>query len=145
MNEFIEQKIIGAVQGLLTGQVNKILGELEFPIPQIELGNYGKGYAVAPRISLMSCERTEKERIILLDSYTMTITFDLPEVRDSELFCYAYGGALGRAVHENPTMGGVVDRVEITGKKYVPPKMLNCGEGWSLIVSLHLTVEGLNK
>jgi hypothetical protein len=37
----------------------------------------------------------------------------------------------------------LVDRGVITGKKYVPPKKPYCGDGWELILTLRLTVEGM--
>ncbi|MDR2407605.1 MAG: hypothetical protein LBE13_05795 [Bacteroidales bacterium] len=35
--------------------------------------------ACSPIISLSTCERSEKERIIRLDACTLTITFTVPE------------------------------------------------------------------
>ena len=139
---FVEEKIIGAVKGLLAGRVNDILNEAQFMIPVILFDNFGSGYTVAPAISLTGCERTEKERIIQLDSYTLTINFTLPESPESELHCYAYSAAVGQAVNDNPTLGGVVDRAVITAKKYISPKKPHCGEGWAVVITLRLTIEG---
>ena len=141
MKDFIENRIIEAVRGLLIGRVNEILQDWEFLIPIIEFGNIGCGYAVAPVVSLSGCERTEKERLIRLDAYTLSITFALQEHEDGELYCYAYSAAFVKALGEDVTLGGVADRAVITGKKYIPPKKLNCGEGWQLVISLRLTVE----
>ena len=140
-NVFIEQRIITAVRELLTGKVNDILRESEFAIPVVEFGDYGCMYSVAPAISLSACEQTEKERIIRLDSYTLTISFTFIETPESEMYCYAYAGAVGRAVYDDPTLGGVADRAVITGKKYLSPKKPHCGDDWELIVSLKVTVE----
>ena len=71
MKDFIEQQITTAVRKLLTGRVNEILENWEFLVPVIEFGNIGSGYATAPVINLSSCERTEKERIIRLDAYSL--------------------------------------------------------------------------
>ena len=144
-NDFIEQRIIAAVQGLLAGQVNEMLGEMECPIPLIEFSEYVGGDVVSPVITLSTCERTEKERIIRLDAYSLTITFTLQETPESELHCYAYSEAIGRAFYDNSTLGGVVDRAAIIGKKYVQPKKTHCGEGWGLVLSLRITVEGMRK
>jgi len=141
MKYFIEQQIIEAVRGLLSGRVNEILSEAQFAIPLVELVGYESGTTVCPIISLATCERTEKERIIRLDTYSLTITFNLPEMPESELFCYAYSAAFGKVVSENPTLGGVVDRAVIVGKKYIPPKKPHCGEGWGLVLTLRITVE----
>ena len=143
--DFIEQRIIKAVQEILTGRVNEILQRVEFHVPVIEFGGVGYGYVISPGISLSACERTEKERIIRLDAFSLTISFELAETPEAELLCYAYSGAMGRALYDNPTLGGVVDRAVITGKKYVQPKKPNCGEGWGLVISLRLTVEELGN
>jgi hypothetical protein len=44
-------------------------------MPPIEFGNYRGGSAVVPVITLSTGERSEKERIIRLDAYTLTVTF----------------------------------------------------------------------
>ena len=142
---FIEEAIIGAVKGLLVGRVNEILNEVQFIVPVIEFGYIGGGYALAPAISLTLCERTEKERIIQLDSYTLTISFTFSESPESELHCYAYSSAVGLAVSDNPTLGGIVDRAVITAKKYISPKKPHCGEVWGLVLILRITLERLGE
>jgi hypothetical protein len=156
---FIEQRIIEAVRVLLAGKVNEILGKTQFTIPIIEFTNYAEGNlspyglrcgfqggsAVSPVIAIVSSEQTEKERIIRFDAYSLTITFNFPEMPESELYCYAYSRAVGRATYDNPTLGGVVDRAVIIGKKYLSPKKPNCGDGWGLIVSMRVTIEGVTK
>jgi len=141
MKDFIEQRIITAVRGLLSGRVNEILLESQLPIPVVEFGNCGGFYAIPLTVTLTACERTEKERIIRLDAYSLTITFTLPDKPESELYCYAYSAAVVKALGENTTLGGVVDRAVVTGKKYVPPKNPHCGEGWGLSLTLRVTVE----
>ena len=79
-----------------------------------------------------------------MDSYSLTITFTLPESRDSELHCYAYSAAVIMAVYENPTLEGIVNRAVITAKKYNRPKIAHCGEPWELVLTLRLTIEGLS-
>jgi hypothetical protein len=145
MKDFIEQRIIEAVRGLLTGRVNEILSTWEFLIPIIEFGNIGRDYATTTVIMLSSCERTEKERIIRLDAYFLTIAFSIHEHEDGELYCYGYSTAFAKALGEDETLGGVVDRAVISGKKYTPPKTPHCGEGWGLTLSLRLTVEGMSN
>ena len=145
MKELIEPRIISAIRNLLTGRVNELLGEMEHPVPLIEFTEFAGVGVVVPVINLAYCERTEKERIIRLDAYLLTITFSFSEMPESELHCYAYSGAVGRAFYDDPTLGGVVDRAIITGKKYVQPKKPHCGDGWELIVSVRLTVEGMKE
>jgi hypothetical protein len=55
-------------------------------------------------IALSTCERSEKERIIRLDAYTLAIAFTVPEHPDGERNCYAYAGAVAAALGENPTL-----------------------------------------
>jgi hypothetical protein len=141
---FIEQQIITAVRGILSGRVNELLGDMELQIPIIEFSDYRGRSSVVPVISLSSCERTEKERIIKIDAYSLTITFNVPETTESELFCYAYSTAVCKAMGENPTLGGIADSVTVTGKKYTQPKAQNCGQDWQLIISLRVTTEGNN-
>ena len=140
MTGFIEQEIIAVVRKLLTGKVNDILRKNDFVIPLIEFGGFECGYVVSPVISLSSSEGTEKERIIRQDVFSLIITFNIPESRDSELHCYAYSGAVGRAVKDDPTLGGVIDKAVITGKKYLSPKKPYCGESWELVIAMRLTV-----
>ena len=142
MEDFVELQIVSAIRKLLTGKVNELLGGIEYPIPLIEISGYKGGAVVVPVINLASCERTEKERIIRLDAYLITISFSIPESPESELYCYAYSGAVSRALYEDPTLGGAADRAVITAKKYNPPKKPHCGEGWELVISLRLTIEG---
>ena len=139
---FIEEKILNSIKNILSGRVNELLGELEFPIPPIEFGNYRGGSVVVPTIALSTCERSEKERIVRLDAYTLTITFTVPEWPDGERNCYAYASSLATTLGENPTLGVAVDRVELTGKKYTPPKQPGTGEGWEVVLILRITVEG---
>jgi len=141
MKVFIEQQIIDAIRKVLIGRVNELLGESEYQIPLIEFGNYQGGNSIVPMITLSSCERTEKERIVRLDSYSMTITFSLSETPESELYCYAYAGAISRALYDDPTLGGVVDRAVVAGKKYASPKKPHCGECWEVVISFRVTVE----
>jgi hypothetical protein len=142
---FIEQEIKNAVQRLLTGRVNELLGTVQYATPIVEIGNYGGGSVVVPVVSLASCERSEKERIIKLDAYSLTITFSLADTPDSELHCYVYAWAVCKALEENSTLGGIVDRAVIIGKKYIQPKKLNCGQELELVLNLRVTVEGMGN
>ncbi len=138
---YTEEKIISAVKQLLSGRVNELLGEVLLHIPLVEFSDYAGRDVVVPVISLSGCERSEKERIIKVDAYSMTITFSVPDSEESELYCYAYSGSVRKAVDEDVTLGGVVDRAVVTGKKYVRSKTANCGDDWQVVVSLRLTNE----
>jgi hypothetical protein len=139
---FIEEIIINSLKSLLTGRVNELLGETEYPIPPIEFGAYRGGSAVVPAITFSTCERSEKERIVRLDAYTLTIALTMPEHLDGERCCYAYAAVVAAALGEDPALGGIVDRVELAGKKYTPPKERGTGGEWGLTLTLRLTVEG---
>jgi len=143
MKDFIEQQIIEAVRKLLSGRVNEILGNWEFLIPVVEFSNFANRHTVVPVVSLVSCERTEKERIIRLDAYSLSISFTLPETQETELYCYGYAAAVCKAISENPTLGGIVDRAVVSGKKYSQPKKPGCGEDWEMVIALRITVEAI--
>jgi hypothetical protein len=140
-DSFIEEKLLNSVKKLLSGRVNELLRETEYPIPPIEFGSYRGGSVVVPAISLSACERSEKERIVRLDAYTLTISFCIPEHPAGERNCYAYASSVATALKENPALGGIVDRAELTGKKYVPPKQSGTGGEWGLILTLRITIE----
>jgi hypothetical protein len=146
---FVEEKLLNAVRGLLSGRVNELLGETEYPIPPIEFGTYRGGSVVvgacSPVISLSTCERSEKERIIRLDAYTLTVTFTVPEWPSGERNCYAYASSVATALWENPTLGGVAGRAVLTGKKYVPLKCEETGGDWTVILTLRVTVEEMTN
>jgi hypothetical protein len=142
---YIEENIINSVRKLLSGRVNELLGETKYPIPPIELGTYRGGSVVSPVIGLSTCERTEKERVIRLDAYSLTITFVAPEHPEGERNCYAYASSVTRALGEDTTLGGAASRAVLTGKKYSPPKHLGTGEGWGLVLTLRIIVEGITN
>jgi hypothetical protein len=141
MNEIIEQKIIEAVKKFLTGRVNEVLGNWQFMFAIFEDSEFKSNTSIVPVIKLSGCERTEKERIICIDAYSLTISLSVPETTDSEFFCYGYSTAICKAIGENPTLGGIVNRVTVTDKKYIPPKVANCGQEWQVVITLRITVE----
>jgi hypothetical protein len=142
---YIEEILLNSLRKLLSGQVNELLGELEFPIPPVEFGSYRGGSAVvgacSPVISLSTCERSEKERIVLLDAYTLTITFTVPEWPGGERYCYAYAASVAAALRENPTLGGAADWAELVGKKYTPPKQSGIGGEWIAVLTIRAVTE----
>ena len=113
---------------------------MAYPIPLFELSGNNCGIGISPLVILSSSERTEKERIILLDTYTLTISFSIPDVAEGEWFCYAYIAAICKALKENPTLDGNVEQAVISGKKYILPKKPNCGESWGLVLTINVTV-----
>jgi hypothetical protein len=138
---YTEEAIISAVKRLLVGRVNKVLAEVEFYIPEIEFGNFQSGSVVVPVVSLSTCERTEKERVIRLDAYTVMLLFPVPDTPEAELQCYAYSAAVDKVIRENRTLDGTANRAVLIGKKYIPPKKQHCGEGWEVVLTLRVTVE----
>jgi hypothetical protein len=76
----IQEAIIGAVKSLLSGRVNEILRDEEFDTPIIEFGNYQGENCVVPVVALASCEKSEKERIIKIDAYMLTISFSFSDI-----------------------------------------------------------------
>ena len=140
---FIEEILLNSLKKLLSDRVNELLGEMEYPIPPIEFGrSVSGGYAVTPVLRLSTCERSEKERIIRLDAYTLTITFIVPERPGGERNCYAYASSVAAALRNDPTLGGVVDRAVLTGKKYTPPKQSGTEGDWEVVLTVRIVVEG---
>jgi hypothetical protein len=139
--EMIELRILGAIRKLLTGKVNELLCDMQMTVPFIEFSDYKGGNVVVPVITLVSCERSEKERILRLDAYSLSIIFTLIETPESELYCYAYADSVCKALGENPTLGGTVNRASVTGKKYQPPKKATGGNEWEITISLRITIE----
>jgi hypothetical protein len=150
---FIDDILLNSVKKLLAGRVNEWLGEAAYPIPPVEFGRSGYTglpggvYAVTPVVRLSTGERSEKERIVRLDAYTLTITFTVPEHPSDqrsvgERNCYAYASSVAAALGEDPTLGGIADRAELTGKKYSPPKCAGMGEEWGITLTLRVIVEG---
>jgi hypothetical protein len=142
----MEESIVGGVKRLLSGRVNELLGEAEFSVPPIEFGRYRGGDVVVPAIGLSAGERTEKERIVQTEVYSLTIGFSVPDMPSDqrsvgERRCYAYAAAVATALGEDPTLGGAVDRAELTGKRYSPPKQPGTGGNWDMVLSLRITVE----
>jgi len=144
MKEFIEQRIISAVSKLLSGKFNDYLRLLDFQIPFVEFGIFRGVNVVAPLISISSCEQTEKERIVKQDIYSMSVAFPVLDSVESEMFCFAYADAFIKALGDDVTLGGVVDRAVVTAKKYVPPKKAGCGMDWETVISLRIVVERMN-
>jgi hypothetical protein len=141
----LEENILNSVKKLLSGRVNELLGEMEFPIPPVEFGSYRGGSVVAPVIALSTCERSEKEWVIRLDAYTLTIAFTVPEHPAGERNCYAYAASVATALGENSTLGGAASRAVLTGKKYSPPKQSGTGEGWGLVLILRVVLEEMTN
>ena len=138
---FIEEILINSLKSLLTGRVNELLRETEHPIPPVEFGNYRGGSAVVPVISLSTCERSEKELVIRQDAYTLTITFTVPEHPEGGRNCYAYASLVAAALEENPTLGGIVDRAELAGKKYTPPKQSGTGGDCEMALTIRILAD----
>jgi hypothetical protein len=139
---FIEEILLNSVKKLLSGRVNELLGKTDYPIPPIEFGKYRGGSTAVPVITISTCERSEKERIIRLDAYTLTIAFTMPEHPEGERNCYAYAWAVDRALGEDPALGGAASRAVLTGKKYTPPKQSGTGGDWGITLTLRVTTEG---
>jgi hypothetical protein len=121
-------------------------GETECPIPPVEFGRSLTGaYAVTPVLELSTCEQTEKERIIRLDAYTLTVTLNVPEYPEgapfgspnsdaenqgfSAVYCYTYAWAVDTALGDDPTLGGAAGRAVLTGKKYAPSRQSGSRSG----------------
>jgi hypothetical protein len=136
---YIEENMVWGVKNLLLGRVNEVLGEAEFFVPPVEFSRYRGRDVAVPAIGLAAGERTEKERMVRAEVYSLTIDFAVAEHPEGERRCYAYAAAVGVAVGEDPTLGGAVDRAELTGKRYSPPKQP--GGEWGVSLTARVTIE----
>jgi predicted nucleotidyltransferase len=126
--------------------VNELLGEAALVIPPVEFSEK-KGawvYAVVPEIRLLTGERSEKDRVVRLDAYSLVISFTVRE-ENGERDCYAYAGAVDMALEEDETLGGVVDRAVLVRKTYTSPRIPHCGDSWKAELTLRVTVEGIGN
>jgi hypothetical protein len=118
-------------------------------IPFIEFSHslIGKNPLI-PSIRLSTGEMSEKERIIQIDVYTLTILLNVPEKEGhgnyGENDCYVYAASIEQALREDPTLGGIADRAVMTGKKYIPPKNSGVGDTWEAALTLRITIEGMS-
>jgi hypothetical protein len=141
---FIEEIIINSLKSLLAGRVNELLGEAEFLIPPIEFTHkLNEGYySITPELAIATCERSEKDRVVLLDAYKVIITFTCPE-QNGERNSYTYAGAVDRALREDSTLGGTADYALLVKKEYKAPKRPGTGERWEAVLTLRISVEGI--
>jgi hypothetical protein len=140
---YMEENIINSLKSLLAGRVNELLREAAFLIPPVEFTNkpHRGYYSITPELAISTCERSEKDRIVLLDAYKVTITFTCPE-QNGERNCYAYAVSVDRALRENPTLGDAVNYALLVKKDYRGPKHPGTGEGWEAVLTLRITAEG---
>ncbi|MDR2177570.1 MAG: hypothetical protein LBP20_05950 [Treponema sp.] len=138
---FIEEELDGCFFRLMDEQVNDFLRELELDVPPLDVCGKPGGGAVCPDVHISECERTEKERAIRLDAYSVAITFPVPEGECADLYCYAYAAAFDKALRLNPTLGDLANEAVLTGKKYIRPRKPGCGGEWNLVITVRVTVE----
>ena len=68
----------------------------------------------------------------------MSITFDIPEMPDSGLYCFVYSAAVDKALNEDVTLGEIVDRAEIRTKV---KDLYNAYHNWCIENSEHIASE----
>ena len=148
MNEIqicsIELEVVRAVERLLAVDVNRLIETAPIEMPLIEFGDYQGRDRVRPEILILHVERTVKERILLADTFALSITIpvmDLP-MYDAETMVYLYGSATTKTIRENPTLGGIVDNVSVARSEFAKPNARHCGDYWLNTTLLRVTVEG---
>jgi hypothetical protein len=135
-----EEVLIEMTEEPLTGAVNFYLGEFEVDSPLFEvdcsrrLGSFG----VWPDIEVCECELSDKERIIKVVAYTLKIALQIHHLSEKK-HLYFYTHALDLAINDDPTFGGVADRVSIVYKKY---KQLDTG-AWEIVIMVRVIMEVL--
>jgi hypothetical protein len=91
-------------------------------------------------LRLESGEKTEKDRIVGLDVYVLSIIFYSPEC-EGEMISYAFGAAIEKALEDDPTMGGAADKAVLTTKSYKEPAHRGAGGDWEAVFKIRLSVE----
>ncbi|MDR0908210.1 MAG: hypothetical protein LBM77_00435 [Spirochaetaceae bacterium] len=130
----MEDLILTAIRHRVVPAVNEILdGEDEGrgqapPFLEFE-ACFGSG-TVRPEVSVLSCERNKKERIVQVDAYLVEIVIETTD----EVAGFRYAAAFDEALAGNSTMGGVADRAVIVGKKYSPV---------DVVLTVRVTVEAV--
>jgi hypothetical protein len=114
-----EEMLLEMTEELLSSAVNYYLNELDETVPLFEIEKKRSlgAYGVKPLIDITECELSEKERVIKLQAYTLTITFCVKGFENKRLL-YIYAYAIEKAIACDPTFCGVADRVALTHKKY---------------------------
>jgi hypothetical protein len=102
------------------------------------------GGDMIPDLRLAECERTEKERIIQAEVYTLTIALTVPEP-EAERNAYAYAAAFVQALGEDPALGWIAGRAELIKKVYTPPKHPYAGGSWETVFTVYVTIERMGR
>jgi hypothetical protein len=133
-----EEMLLEMTAELLSGGVNFYLNELDETVPLFEIDGQHKlgAYGVKPDIDISDCELSEKERVIRLQAYTLTITFCVKSFEHKRLL-YIYAYAIEKAIACDPTFGGVADRVALIHKKY---SKRDAGM-WEIAISVRAVIE----
>jgi hypothetical protein len=131
----IEEKIEGAVWVLLLSGVNDFLEGIDDDVPALEGPGFGSRSPGAV-VEFAAAERTEKERIVRMDAYTVKIT-----INAAASFCYRYAYALDKAIEADWTLGGLAERIQF--EKRVYKKTINGGgnPACKAVFNLRVTVE----
>jgi hypothetical protein len=95
---FIEEEIEGCFLWLLDEPVNCFLQKMELNAPPLDVCDKPGRGAVYPDVFLSECERTEKEQIIRIDAYSVSITFPVPDSEEADVYCFAYAAAFEKAL-----------------------------------------------
>jgi hypothetical protein len=67
-------------------------------------------------------------------TYTLSITFAVPEEPEAERNYYACADAVNRVLREAPALAARQSRAELTGKKYSPPKRSGTGGSATILI-----------
>jgi hypothetical protein len=88
---------------------------------------------------IAAAERTEKERIVRLDAYTVKITFNA-----AASFCYRYAYALDKAIEADWTLGGLAERVSFEKRVYKKTFDGRGNPACEAVFTLRITAEALS-
>jgi len=142
-HEPMETRIAAALERLLTDEVNKLLEALPVQLAPIELGEYSGAEIARASIAIASSQRTEKERVVLLDAYAIEIrysVFDRGGREAGRLLPY-YTACIRKAIRRNGTLGGLVDRIALLETRHEPAGKGFPADHWTGTARLRATAE----
>ena len=137
---FIEEAMVEAVKGIMLVGVNDLLGTIEEPVPMINFNEQNTDDVLTPVISVSISEQTNQELLAHLKAYKVYITIPIRDNNDGFFYSWTCYCALCRIFTDNHTLGGVVDKAEITERRMKPPVKKYNREKWEVCLTLRATV-----
>ena len=115
----VEIELLERLEILFLGRVNELLYDEEARLAPfrdfsgVGLASHDK---IRAGLNIDECEQTEKERLLKMCAWTITIDFKVRD--DGERKRFYYGTALEQALFEDRTLGGLAASISLIKTKY---------------------------